>query len=59
MFTLHSSLTRIIAQAVASARQDGLDYVVQTERAIRAVQMVEPDLAPGTVRRMVETLRQD
>jgi|AGTN01.1.fsa_nt_gi hypothetical protein len=50
-------LTRIIITAVDSARRDGLDYLGQTERAMRVVRMVEPDLAPGTARRMVETLR--
>lgn len=59
MQTAYSSLSRVIAQAVDAARQDGLDYVGQMERAMKAVRMVEPDLVPMTVRRVVERLWRD
>lgn len=54
---ISSPLSRIIAFAVDAARRDGLDSVGQTERALRAVRAVEPDLPPILARRMVESLR--
>ena len=45
-------LHRIVSDAVADARDQGLDYTGQTERAVRAVLAVRPDLmaAKGFVR---------
>ncbi|MGE5515197.1 MAG: hypothetical protein ACM31D_05195 [Bacteroidota bacterium] len=59
MQTSSPSLNRIIAHAVDTARQAGLDYVGQMERAMKAVRTVEPDLAPMAARRMVERLWRD
>jgi hypothetical protein len=55
----HSSLTRIIGHAVDAARREGLDYIGQSDRAMRAVRMAEPDLPPAVARRLVEVLRAD
>lgn len=59
MDATHPSLIRVISSAVDQARSAGRDYVGVTERAIRAVQAVEPDLAMCTVRRLVEQVRRD
>lgn len=55
----NQSLIRIIASAVESARSNGRDYVTATERAVRAVRSVEPDLTDRAARRLVEVLRAD
>lgn len=55
----NQSLIRIITSAVESARSHGRDYVAATERAVRAVRSVEPDLTDRAARRLVEVLRAD
>ncbi len=37
-------LIRIITQALADAREKGLDYIGQTEHAVRAVLAARPDM---------------
>ena len=39
-----ATLSKLIAEAVEEARQQGLDYVGQAERAVQAVSTVRPDL---------------
>ncbi len=57
--TAEPDLHRIVNTAVAEARDHGLDYTGQTERAVRAVLAVRPDMTAGgalsVVRRMRET----
>ena len=51
-----TDLHRIVNAALAEARDQGLDYTGQTERAVRAVLAVRPDMTAGralsVVRRM-------
>jgi hypothetical protein len=37
-----AALSKLIAEAVEEARQQGLDYMGQTERAVKAVNTVRP-----------------
>ncbi len=57
MQTANASLTRLISAAVGAARAEGLDYLGQTQRALRTVQAVEPDLTHSDALRLVERLR--
>ncbi len=41
---MDESLTRIIAQALADAREKGLDHIGQTEHAVRVVLAARPDM---------------
>ncbi len=54
---MDESLTRIIAQALADAREKGLDDFGQTEHAVRAVLAVRPDLTASDALWQVERLQ--
>ncbi len=51
-------VARIVAQALADAREKGLDYIGQTEHAVRAVLAVRPDLTAGDALRAINKWRQ-
>ena len=48
-------LARIIAQALADAREKGLDHIGQTGHAVRAVLVARPDLTASDALRTVNT----
>ncbi len=50
-------LARVIAQALADARQKGLDHIGQTDHAIRAVLAARPDMTASDAMWQVERLR--
>ncbi len=50
-------LARIIAQALADARQKGLDHIGQIDHAIRAVLAARPDMTASDAMWQVERLR--
>ncbi len=50
-------LIRIIAQALADAREKGLDYIGQTKHAVRAVLAVRPDMTASDALVQVNKLR--
>ncbi len=50
-------LIRIIAQALADAREKGLEDVDQTGHAVRAVLAVRPDMTASDALRAVNTWR--
>ncbi len=54
---MDESLTRIIAQALAEARDKGLDHIGQTEHAVRAVLAVRPDMTASAAMQAVNRLR--
>ncbi len=54
-----AALSKLITVAVEEARQQGLDYVGQTERAVKAVGTVRPDLTASAALSLVRRLRQE
>ena len=54
-----AALSKLIAEAVEEARQQGLDYVGQTERAVKAVSTVRPDLTASDALTLVKRLKQE
>ncbi len=50
-------LARVIAQALADARQKGLDNIGQTDHAIRAVLAARPDMTASDAMWQVERLQ--
>ena len=52
-----AALSKLIAEAVEEARQQGLDYVGQTERAVQAISTVRPDLTASAALTLVRRLR--
>ncbi len=54
-----ATLAKLIAEAVEEARQQGLDYIGQTERAVQAVCSVRPDLTATAALTLVRRLRQE
>ena len=52
-----AAMSKLIAVAVEEARQQGLDYVGQTERAVQAVSTVRPDLTASAALTLVRRLR--
>ncbi len=50
-------LARIIAQALADAREKGLDHIGQTEHAVRVVLAARPDMTASDALRAVNTWR--
>ena len=57
--TEEAKLSKLIAEAVEEARQQGLDYVGQTESAVQAVSAVRPDLTASVVLALVQRLRRE
>ena len=53
-----ATLSKLIAEAVEEARQRGLDYLGQTERAMKVVGTVRPDLTANDAFLLVQRLRQ-
>ena len=55
----NQSISRVIAYAVASAKEHGADHVGQSQKAISAVLTVRPDLNVSEAHKLVElvTLR--
>ena len=53
------ALSKLIAEVVEDARQQGLDYGGQTERAVKAVGTVRPDLTASAALSLVRRLRQE
>ncbi len=53
-----ATLSKLIAEAVEEARQQGLDYIGQTERAMRVVRAVRTDLTADDAFALVQRLRQ-
>ena len=51
-------LHRIVTAAVADARDQGLDYTGQTERAVRAVLAVRPDMTAAKALSVVGRMRE-
>ena len=56
--TPEPDLHRIITGAVAEARDQGLDYTGQTERAVRAVLAVRPDMTAAEALSVVGRMRE-
>ncbi len=54
---IDDDLIRIIAQALADAREKGLDHVGQTGHAVRAVLAARPDMTASDALRAVNTWR--
>ncbi len=54
---MDESLTRIIAVALAVAREKGLEYVDQTGHAVRVVLAARPDMTASAALRAVNTWR--
>ncbi len=54
---MDESLTRIIAVALADAREKGLEDVDQTGHAVRTVLAARPDMTPSAALRAVNTWR--
>ncbi len=54
---IDNDLIRIIAQALADARDKGLEDVDQTGHAVRAVMAARPDMTASDALRAVNTLR--
>ena len=54
-----TALTKLIAEAVEEARQQGRDYTGQTERAVQAVSTVRPDLTASAALTLVRRLRRE
>ncbi len=54
---VEDDLIRIIAQALADAREKGLDDVDQTGHAVRAVMAARPDMTASDALRAVNTWR--
>ena len=52
-----TALSKLIAEAIEEARSQGLDYVGQTERAVRAVSTVRPDKSASDALTIVRRLR--
>ncbi len=52
-----SNLARIIAQALADARQRGLDHIGQTDHAIRAVLAARHDMTASAALQVVNRWR--
>ncbi len=50
-------LARIVTQALANAREKGLDHIDQTEHAVRAVMAARPDMTASDALRAVNTWR--
>ena len=50
-------LHRIVAAALADARDQGVDYTGQTERAVRAVLAVRPDMTAAMALSVVRRAR--
>lgn len=55
---MDESLERIIRQALEDARAKGRDYLTQTELAVRAAQVVRPDLTASEILATVRRLQQ-
>ena len=53
-----AALSKIVAQAIEEAWQQGLDYMGQTERAVNAVSTVRPDITASDALSIVRRLRQ-
>ncbi len=53
------ALSKLIAEAIEEARQQGMDYIDQTERAVKAVSAVRPDLTASVVRALVQRLTRE
>ncbi len=56
--TEEAKLSKLIAEAVEEARQQGLDYIGQMERAMRVVRAVRTDLTADDAFSLVQRLRQ-
>ncbi len=50
-------LARIIAQALADAREKGLNHIGQTGHAVRAVLVARPDMTDSDALRAINTWR--
>ncbi len=50
-------LIRIIAQALADAREKGLDHIDRTGHAVRVVMAARPDMTASDALRAVNTWR--
>ena len=50
-------LAGIIAQALADAREKGLDHIGQTEHAVRVVLPARPEMTPSAALQAVNTWR--
>ncbi len=50
-------LVRIVTQALAEAREKGLDHIGQTDHAIRAVLAARPDMTASDAMWQVERLQ--
>ena len=53
-----ATLSKLIAKAVEEARQQGLDYLGQMERAMKVVRAVRTDLTANDAFLLVQRLRQ-
>ena len=53
-----ATLSKLIAETVEEARQQGLDYIGQTERAMKVVRAVRTDLTADDAFALVQRLRQ-
>ncbi len=51
-------LHRIVTAAVADARDQGVDYAGQTERVVRAVLAVRPDMTAAMALSVVRRMRE-
>ncbi len=55
---IEPDLHRIVTAALADARDQGLDYTGQTERAVRAVLAVRPDMTAAKALSVVRRVRE-
>ena len=53
-----AALSKLIAETVEEARQQGLDYIGQTERAMTVARAVRTDLTADDAFALVQRLRQ-
>ncbi len=56
--TAELDLHRIVAAAVADARDHGLNYTGETERAVRAVLAARPDMTAAKALSVVRRMRE-
>ena len=54
-----SELASVIKSAVADAHRSGLDYVDETEHAVRAVMRVRPDMDAPEALAVVDRFREN
>jgi len=53
----HQGLANVIRQAVSDARDQGLDYIGQTEHAVRAVMAIRNDMDGADAMHLVTRVR--